>query len=79
MKSTSIFGIDEATLETSRKMLDKVFAQQPSAYKKCPAASGLTYAHLEIKNEGSIYKSYTCADDETELTKLFQFIRALKP
>lgn len=79
MKATEIFGVDEATITLARKTAEKAFTEKPRLYSRCPPASGLSYAHLEIKNEGAVFKSYTCADDDGMLAALFRYIRTLKP
>lgn len=79
LRDTGIFSLDEATLETVKKLSRDAFVQKPAPYSKCPASSGLAFAHIEIKNEGAVYKSYTCAVEDAPLTRLFRYIRATKP
>jgi hypothetical protein len=66
----------DSALKNLRALGAPAMKSATSRYKKCAPASGLGFGFLEMKLDGNYVHSYTCGDEGTGVSALFNYVRS---
>ena len=74
---TGMFASSPEYLAKTKELAAKALKATPSPYSQCGPESNLNYGFVEIEQNGTYSKSYTCGKSDDSVSALFSYVRSV--